>query len=284
MKNRRIAIFLIVLFGVLSLTGCGIEKEVTKEEKTVNESQAENLEKEPQRELIEEVTEEPGEFMEEEPEGIEDAEEDEVYGSILQEIIENGIFPATAGAVCDGMPYDNTYSVMDVDGDGREELLVNYTNTFSYGSMVLYIYDYDRNTKEVYIEYAGFPDMTIYENGYLKEEASHNHGRSNLDDFWPYYLYQYNEETDIYERTACMDAWEQREEDAEFPSKKDTDGDGIVYYDFADDYYEPQNIMDNAEYEKWCENYNTAKKIEILWYPIISEEKYNEMHTDAAAG
>lgn len=105
---------------------------------------------------------------------------------------------------------------------------------------------------EVYIEYAGFPEITIYENGYLKEEASHNHGRSNLDDFWPYYLYQYNEETDIYERTACMDAWEQRVED--------------------------------AEYEKWCENYNTAKKIEILWYPIISEEKYNEMHSDTAAG
>lgn len=249
MKNRRIAIFLIVLFGVLSLTGCGIEKEVT-----------------------------------EESEGIEDAEEDEVYGNILQEIIENGIFPATAGAVCEGMPYDNTYSVMDVDGDGRKELLINYSNTFSYGGMVLYIYDYDRNTKEVYIEYAGFPDMTIYENGYLKEEASRNHGRSNLDDFWPYYLYQYNEETDIYERTACMDAWEQREAETEFPIGKDTDGDGIVYYDFADDYYEPQNIMDNAEYEKWCENYNTAKEIEILWYPIISEEKYNEMHTDAAVG
>lgn len=219
-------------------------------------------------------------------------EENEVYQALLMELVETGVFPATQGVQCDGMPYENTYAILDVDNDGKNELLINYGNGNSMAGMVLYIYDYDRASKEVYVEHSGFPDMTFYENGYIKEGASHNHGRSNLDDFWPYSLYQYDAEMDKYEVLANIDAWqckmyEGAEPDPEFPLEKDLDGDGIVYYDLSEDYYNPTMIMDKEEYEKWCEQHFTGTQKgleEITWQPIIIEEEYYEIFPDTAVG
>lgn len=215
--------------------------------------------------------------------------EDEVYRNLVMEMLDTGTFPATGGTPYNGMPYENTYAVMDIDDDGKEELLINFGNAHSMAGMVLYIYDYNRTTGEVYVEYAGFPGMTVYDNGYIKEEASHNHGRSALEDFWPYALLKYDVETDTYEQVANIDAWqrtisEDSEPDPEFPREKDLDGDGIVYYDISISYYEPTMIMDNAEYEKWCEQYNTGNQKEIKWHPIITREEYDEMHPSTAVG
>lgn len=215
--------------------------------------------------------------------------EDEVYRNLVMEMLDTGTFPATGGTPYNGMPYENTYAVMDIDDDGKEELLINFGNAHSMAGMVLYIYDYNRTTGEVYVEYAGFPGMTVYDNGYIKEEASHNHGRSALEDFWPYALLKYDVETDTYEQVANIDAWqrtisEDSEPDPEFPGEKDLDGDGIVYYDISISYYEPTMIMDNAEYEKWCEQYNTGNQKEIKWHPIITREEYDEMHPSTAVG
>ena len=208
--------------------------------------------------------------------------EDEVYNNILLELMEKNTFPATDGIQCDGVPYENSFSVMDIDDDGKEELLINYANARSIAGMALYIYDYNHETKEIYIEYVGFPSISVYDTGYIKEEASHNHGRSNLNDFWPYALLKYNDETDKYERVANIDAWQYQmnedvEPDPEFPREKDLNGDGIVYYDMSLDYYEPTNIMDNAEYDVWCKQYSGGNVKKISWTPIISEEKYYEM-------
>lgn len=215
--------------------------------------------------------------------------QDEVYKKLILELMETNTFPGSDGAECDGMPYDNTYSIMDIDDDGKEELVINYANALHMAGMVLYIYDYDHETKEIYIEYSGWPDMSVYDNGYIKENASHNHGRSNLSYFWPYSLLQYDENKDRYECIAYIDAWQYGlfEGDAlepEFPKDKDLDGDGVLYYDMNVNYYEPQNIMDKAEYDAWCEQYNKGNIKEITWQPIISKEKYYEMFPSQATG
>lgn len=217
-------------------------------------------------------------------EGMEDA----VYQSLIREMLETGVFPETDGAMYDGMPYENHYAIMDIDGDGKEELLLDFGNASCMAGMVLYVYDYDRETEKVYIEYGGWPDITVYDNGYLKVEASHNHGRSSLEDFWPYYLFQYNAQTDKYENVANIDAWqyqksEDSEPDAEFPKDKDLDGDGVVYYDNTQ-YDKPAMIMDKAEYETWCGQYNQGNEKKITWYPIISEERYDELFPSQAVG
>lgn len=202
--------------------------------------------------------------------------EDEVYRRLIQEMTETNVFPATEGIQCSGFPYEYTCSVMDIDGDGKDELLINHSNAGSMAEMALYIYDYDRETGKVYIEYEGWPGITVYDNGYMKENASHNHGRSDLDDFWPYHLFRYNNQTDKYECIANIDAWQYQiaediEPDPEFPKDKDLDGDGILYYDASKDDYKPAMIMDNEEYEAWCEQYNRGTKKVIIWYSIISE-------------
>lgn len=215
--------------------------------------------------------------------------EDDVYQMLVQEMIETEVFPATDGIQCSGMPYDNRYSVMDIDDDGKDELIINYANASCMAAMVLLIYDYDRKTGEIYTEYVGWPHMTIYDNGYIKADASHNHGRSDLDYFWPYSLSLYNAENDKYEFVASIDAWqyqiaEDMEPDPEFPNEKDIDGDGIVYYDISENYYEPTLIMDNDEYDIWCKKYTEGKEKKITWNQIISEEKYYEMFPVHAVG
>lgn len=216
-------------------------------------------------------------------------EQDEVYRNLIKQMLDTGIFPATDGTQFDGRPYDNHYCVMDIDDDGRDELLINFSNGTCMAGMVYYIYDYDRNTGEVYIEHTGFPMMTVYDNGYIKDEASHNHGRSNLDDFWPYYLYKYDPKSDKYVLAAQIDAWQstfygEGEVDPDFPTDKDLDGDGIVYYDMAEDYYTPTMIMDRSEYEKWCKQYTKGKEKEIHWSFIITEEEYYEQYPVTAVG
>ena len=108
------------------------------------------------------------------------------------------------------------------------------------------------------------------------------------EDFWSYYLFQYNAQTDKYENVANIDAWqyqksEDSEPDAEFPKDKDLDGDGVVYYDNTQ-YDKPAMIMDKAEYETWCGQYNEGNEKKITWYPIISEERYDELFHSQAVG
>ena len=197
---------------------------------------------------------------------------DEIYRQAMTDFLETGVFPATAGVQCNGDPFSARYAVQDIDGDRREEFLLSFPDAETIAGMTYYIYDYDITTRRLYVQNSGYPNFTIYDNGYIKQEMSHNHGRSNLDDFWPYFLYYYNPEEDLYEYIASIDAWQEQryaedEPDPEFPKKKDLNGDGVVYYDdMVQSYENPEHVMDNEEYEKWCAKYNQGNEIQIQWY------------------
>ncbi|MBO5341385.1 MAG: M56 family metallopeptidase [Lachnospiraceae bacterium] len=211
--------------------------------------------------------------------------EDPVYRDLITEMLDTGKFPV-AGIEWSGNPYDNYYAITDVDVDGKDELIIYFPNGSCMAAMVYYVYDYDRTTNEPYIQCFGFPDFAIYENGYIIEKASHNHGRSNLDDFWPYRVHKYNENTDTYECIANMDAWQQEYNsgNSEFPKEKDTDGDGVVYYNWtADEWDKPSLIMDNAEYEMWHKEITQGNVIEITMYAIITQEAYYELYPQPEA-
>lgn len=207
---------------------------------------------------------------------------DEVYQNLITEMVETGVFPMS-GTQCGGMPYGQSYAVVDIDEDGHEELIINYANASATAGMVYYIYDYDRATGEAYIEHAGWPHMSFYDNGYVKEEASHNHGRSNLDDFWPYHLLVYNPEMDEYESVTHVDAWQKELYPKDFPEKMDVDGDGIVYYTASSSYI-PTDFMDKAEYDIWCEQFNTGIIKKIQWKPIMTEADYVAIYMQDAVG
>lgn len=197
---------------------------------------------------------------------------DKTYRNIITGIIEKNRFPIS-NYETDGLVYNQSYAVLDIDADGKEELIINYANANSMAGMVYYVYDYDRTTGEAYIECAGWPGADFLDNGYVKEDASHNHGRSNLDDFWPYHLLLYNPEEDVYESITHVDAWQKELYPKDFPEEADKDGDGIVYYT-APSSYVPTFFMDKEEYDKWCEQYNTGTPKMIQWKKIMTVEEY----------
>ena len=204
---------------------------------------------------------------------------DEVYRNLITDLVETNIFPVS-NFPAEGIPSSQFYTVMDIDEDEKEELLIKYSGANSMAGTVLYIYDYDRTTGEVYIEHFGWPQVIFYNNGYVKEEASHNHGRSDLDAFWPYQLIVYNAEKDKYESFIHVDAWQKEIIPKEFPEEADKDGDGIVYYT-APASYIPEIFMDRAEYDAWCEPYTGTPK-EIQWKAIMTYEEYAAIYMEKA--
>lgn len=260
MKKR---IYFLFVISVLCLSGCSRGHEdinpayVTEDSETVSESIESGSETIPMVEEYEPTEERVSDFA-----YLNDIS-DEVYKNLITELVETNIFPVS-NLPADGIPCKQSYAVADIDEDGKEELLINYSGANSMAGTVYYIYDYDRTTGEVYIEHMGWPGASFYDNGYIIEEASHNHGRSNLDDFWPYQIITYDAAKDRYESLTHVDAWQKDIIPEDFPKDADKDGDGIVYYTASQSYI-PTVFMDRAEYDRWCKQYNTGKLKEICW-------------------
>lgn len=150
------------------------------------------------------------------------------------------------------------YAIYDIDRDEREELVILQDDGTMAG-MGFYIYDYNEKENLLYQELIEFPALKFYENGMIEALASHNHGMAPgcvLEDFWPYSLYQYNEENDTYEYLLNVDAWEKEYNEKawtgeEFQDKADIDGDGVLYYIMTDGKYNYDEPIDGEEYYKW---------------------------------
>lgn len=128
--------------------------------------------------------------------------------------------------------FPNQFAIFDVDNDGKDELLIRYINTYSAGMFGI-IYDYDQNTQTLKQELLEFPALTFYKNGVVEAGWSHNQGLAGR--FWPFTLYQYDPDTDIYVELASVDAWDKAFfpldwDGTPFPDEIDGSGDGIVYY------------------------------------------------------
>ena len=219
----------------------------------------------------------------------------EAYVKVLEDIYfdqkfpdgtEHGLQPASADIS------DNMFAVYDIDADGREELIVFYTTTYTAG-MVEIIYDYDSGTGDVREEFLAYPMRTYYDNGIVEVEASHNQGLASDGgadgNFWPYSLYRYDPETDAYVSLASVDAWSRgfREEDYDgnpFPQEVDADGDGVVYY-VATEGNEPEAPMDGAEYDQWRDScLKGAEPIQVPYVNLTTDNIYAITNGSAAGG
>lgn len=130
---------------------------------------------------------------------------------------------------------DNSYAITDMDGDGYEELVIIYS-TASMAGMFETVYGYNPETDTLTQEFMGFPSVTFYDNGMIKEDASHNQSYGEL---WPFGLYQYDAASDSYSQVGYVDTWDvsindtsydyESKTELPFPTDKDTDGDGILY-------------------------------------------------------
>lgn len=199
----------------------------------------------------------------------------EAYQSVLLDIYRNQQFPGGRELGYDGFDLsDNRFAIEDIDGDGNEELIVIYTTTYVAGYAEI-IYDYDADTGSVREQFVEYPAVTYFDNGILKADWSHNQGLGGR--IWPYTLYQYNPEKDIYEAIAMVDAWDKSLADTDyegnaFPDDVDKDGDLLVYYIMPPDEYELKNPVDYEEFEKWFDSYTKDAEVIRPSYMELTEE------------
>ena len=199
--------------------------------------------------------------------------------SAYRAVLTNGMkyhqFPEARDLGYDGSDMaQNKFAIFDIDGDGNEELVFIYTTTYNAG-MSLMIYDFDSTTGMIREEFFQYPSVTFYDNGIIKADASHNHGMGG--EFWPYTLYGYNPETDIYDQIASVDAWDKSfaQQDSQgnlFPDSIDQDGDGVVYYILPYAQSEDVQPVDNAQYDEWCQSYIGNAGVVQLPYQELTEQ------------
>ena len=111
---------------------------------------------------------------------------------------------------------ENQFAVCDVDGDGREELVIQYLTANMVAGMRAPIYDTDENGG-LCLQFSEFPNLTFYDNGAIQAGWSHNQGLAG--DFWPYTLYVYNPESDLYRDVGSVDAWSRDFQPQNYPAR-----------------------------------------------------------------
>lgn len=296
--SLKIGTVMLLCVGAIFFTGCGAKDDASKGREIVGEEQEEQtfkddmsassdaaevpvLEEEGAPDSMDVGNEENSE--EENTEKAQELYEAQIrhyYGSILSQIIAawqlpDGELDKSSLEAGFGEMRDNHFAVTDIDGDGREELIVSYSNACMAGMMEI-IYDYDPVLGKLKREFTQFPALTYYDNGIIKAEASHNHSRG---EFWPFMLYRYDTKHDSYEQIGYVCAWDKEISDSyegqPFPDELDIDGDGTIYCIQTDtwekdvfEWYEDYRY-DQADFEEWYDGLmEGAEEISIEYQPM----------------
>ena len=167
---------------------------------------------------------------------------------------------------------ENQFAVCDVDGDGREELLIQYNTASMVAGMQALIYDTDENGN-LRLQFSEFPNLSFYDNGAIQAGWSHNQGLAG--DFWPYTLYVYDPESDLYRDVGSVDAWSRDYQPQNYPAGTDTSGTGFVYYVYRDmgTEYGLLPPVDESEYLSWREEYLAgAAELALPWQSLTAEQ------------
>ena len=197
------------------------------------------------------------------------------YRKALEEIYSHRTYPNGAPVETFQME-NNDFALFDVDGDGAAELIYQNDDSTMAGMMTS-IFSFDSSTGKLYLELSGFAAMIFYDNGVIRVEASHNHGLSGRDDFWPFTLYQYDSGGDGYLMIGSVDAWDKDtfpadHEGTPFPDEIDQDGDGTVYLITCGGQEVTTTPLDGPEYERWLKDYTAgAAELDIPWQAMTLE-------------
>lgn len=187
----------------------------------------------------------------------------EVYEKVIADILDNHVWPDGSEVVFDDNLSLNHYSIADVDGDEREELVISF-GTAPMAWMQEVIYDYDIEREELRTQILEFPGMILYNNGVIRADSSHNQTDS---DFWPFMLYCYDPEEDIYAPVGEVVAWDKEISPNGFPDEADADGNGRVFAISDGTEYPQEFNLDDADYEEWYASWlgEDVTEIELLW-------------------
>lgn len=170
---------------------------------------------------------------------------------------------------------NNCFAIVDIDGDGSQELIFNF-NTSYMGGMYEVVYACDEASGTLREEYSGWVDTAYYNNGLIKVSESHNHGKDPEGrGIWPYELYQYDETEDCYQLRYRVQSWDGQAYSEDFPAELDTDGDGILYYimNGGETVEITKTVpVDLEEYETWADEMMPEwRSVDVIYHPMTEE-------------
>lgn len=140
---------------------------------------------------------------------------------------------------------NNCFAILDVDNDGRQELLFNFNESYM-GNMCEVVYEYDEEADILREELVTWVSTDYYSNGMVKVEASHNHGKDpDGRGVWPYMVYQYDAERDSYQLLYSVDSWDGQVNEEDFPDELDINGDKLLYYVMVEEAGAVESISGN---------------------------------------
>ena len=199
------------------------------------------------------------------------------YASLLEDVLTGQSLPdalydfSTESPASPSQYIENRFGAYDVDGDGREELLLSLYTTIVAGQGT-YVLDYRADTDTLLLQ---SPDRfglepSFYENGAVCSPWSHNQGWGGR--FWPYSVYQYDPGSDSYSYAGSADAWDREISDQNadfpaFPEELDVSGSGFLYYLDGDD-----TPVDEAVYLQWLEGHTGGSDpLPVQWFALTEQ-------------
>lgn len=159
----------------------------------------------------------------------------DAYTAFIKYMIDNSVEPDGLGNFFESYPDTiarNMFAVFDIDGDGDEELIIDWTNPDAMAGYTSFVLRYDLDTKEWVDELEGGGALTVFDNGVIFVGAAHNQGYGEL---WPYTILKYNSSNDMFEYYGSVDS-EDKElvidsmgDDSYYHYEYDPTGCGTVY-------------------------------------------------------
>lgn len=173
---------------------------------------------------------------------------------------------------------DNTYAICDVNGDGRDELIVKWL-TADVNDRLTVVCRYDERTKiltQCLIE-SGATDF--YKNGKviaLWADPGNSYGKY----FWPYSVYEYDKRDGLFKKTSMVTAWSKEIKKFDtsgnpYPEDIDKEKAGEVYT-INELTKSDLSTVSRKEYEKWIDNITRSGKLDIP-YKNLTRENINQI-------
>ncbi len=207
----------------------------------------------------------------------------DAYIAFLNYMIDNSVEVGWPHEFCESYAKtvaDNQFAILDIDGDNEEELVIDWTNPTAMVGYTSYIFKYDVNTKEWTDELEGGGALTVFDNGVIYADASHNQGYGSM---WPYSILKYNPSNDMFESFGGVDSEDlelvidSTGDDSTYPYEYDPTGCGTVYYLGAEKMGLEYGLYTKEQFDEFTNDLVGGASIIEIDYKYINKESIEEI-------